>query len=296
MVSTLNLKGADLKSDAKSVPLSPESLTNAEELLAKLAQEATATTTNRPPGTAEADFSAGPRPAAPSLDIAPRPLGNAGEPRARGRRAVRGPLRFLLAGCVGVVATLAWQSYGTAGRQMVASLIPQLGLAPSPDGAEPLPAAASKLPAGAAVQAGGADAAPAQVAASDPVVTRAPASAEVMQQIEAMAHDITAMRQSMEQLTAAQSQMARTIAALQATEDARHEQPASASRPSAARKPAVPSPQRAAPILAPGPRPLSQSFEPSPGPPPPQPPALQPPRSFEPSSGPQPPRPPGSVP
>ncbi len=299
MNSMLSPKQDDLQHDASVVPPAPQNAASAEELLAKLARGAAGATTSRPPGTAEADFSAGPRLAAPSLDIAPRPLGNeqaAGdlgspsEPRSRCRRAaMRGPVRFLLAACIGVVATLAWQSYGAAGRYMIATLVPQLGLSSSPDMTQ-LPGVADEPPA-AATQTNGANAAPAQatalaqsapdpVAPPAPAVTpAAPASAEAMQQIETMAHDITAMRQSMEQLTAAQSEMARTIAALQASQDVRHEQPAPPPRSAAARKPAATTAQRAPQPLAPAPRPLSQSFTPSPGLPPPQPP-----------------RPPGSMP
>jgi len=293
MDSTLSLNEADLQCDAKLTPLPPENLTNAEELLAKLARGAAAATTNRP-AMAEADFSSGPRLAALSPDIAPRPLGNeqaTGGLRSRGRRAMPGPFRFLLAACIGVVATLAWQSYGAAGRPTVANFISQLGLSSSPDMTQP--GAANKDTAGAAVEANAADGAPAQVAAlaqtkPDPVVTPAPASADVIQQIEALAHDITAMRQSMEQLTAAQSQMARSIAALPVAEDARREQPASPPRrPTAARKPTGPPPQGAPQSLAPGPRPLSQSVATSPPPAPaPAPIPAQPP----------PPRPPGSLP
>jgi hypothetical protein len=289
MNSMLSPKRDDLQHGAGVVPPAPQNVASAEELLAKLARAAADAATNRRPGTAEADFSAGPRLAAPSLDITPRPLGNeqaASESRSRRRRGMRGPVRFLLAACIGVVATLAWQSYGAAGRHMIATLVPQLGLSSSPDMTQPLPGAADEPPAAAAAQTNAADAAPVQAAAlaqgaPDPVAPQAPAvtpaapaSAEAMQQIEAMAHDITAMRQSMEQLTAAQSEMARTIAALQASQDVRREQPAPPPRPAAARKPAATTTttQRAAQPLAPGPRPLSQSFTPSPGPPPPQPP------------------------
>ena len=35
-------------------------------------------------------------------------------------------MRFLIAFCVGVTATLAWQSYGDTAREMIASSYPQL--------------------------------------------------------------------------------------------------------------------------------------------------------------------------
>src|SRR6266850_1198118 len=43
--------------------------------------------------------------------------------------------RFLITFCIGVAATLAWQSYGDAARQIIASSYPQLGwlaLQPAP--------------------------------------------------------------------------------------------------------------------------------------------------------------------
>ena len=55
-------------------------------------------------------------------------------PRVRlGKRVSRAVARFLIIFCIGVVATLAWQSYGDATREMIASSSPQgLGwLAPS---------------------------------------------------------------------------------------------------------------------------------------------------------------------
>jgi hypothetical protein len=57
-------------------------------------------------------------------------------------------MRFLVGVCVGVAATLAWQSYGDAARAMVASSYPQLGwlapqaaVAPQPAAVAPQPAA-----------------------------------------------------------------------------------------------------------------------------------------------------------
>jgi hypothetical protein len=44
-----------------------------------------------------------------------------------GKRAARGLARFLIIFWTGVAATLAWQSYGDATREMVASSYPQLG-------------------------------------------------------------------------------------------------------------------------------------------------------------------------
>jgi hypothetical protein len=45
---------------------------------------------------------------------------------------------FLITFCIGVAATLGWQSYGDAAREMIASSYPQLGwVAPQPSSAPP---------------------------------------------------------------------------------------------------------------------------------------------------------------
>ncbi len=55
-----------------------------------------------------------------------------GQPSLR-KRASRALSRFLITFCIGVAATLAWQSYGDAARQMIANSYPLLGsLAPRP--------------------------------------------------------------------------------------------------------------------------------------------------------------------
>lgn len=51
--------------------------------------------------------------------------------KRRRRRSSGGFMRFLTTFCIGIAATLAWQSYGDAAREMVAGAYPQLGwLAP----------------------------------------------------------------------------------------------------------------------------------------------------------------------
>src|SRR5713226_9372130 len=50
---------------------------------------------------------------------------------AHGKRVLLALVRFLIMFCIGVAATLAWQSYGAAARERIASSYPQLGwLAP----------------------------------------------------------------------------------------------------------------------------------------------------------------------
>src|SRR5262245_6581377 len=48
-----------------------------------------------------------------------------------GKRALRSLARFLIIFCIGIAATLAWQSYGDAARETIANSSSQLGwLAP----------------------------------------------------------------------------------------------------------------------------------------------------------------------
>jgi hypothetical protein len=66
------------------------------------------------------------------IDLKPEdvPFPN-GQPSARKRP--RGFARFLIAFCTGIAATLLWQSYGDAAREMIANSYPRLGwLAPRP--------------------------------------------------------------------------------------------------------------------------------------------------------------------
>jgi len=50
--------------------------------------------------------------------------------RPRRRPASRRFARFLLAICIGVAGTLAWQSYGDATKQIIATRAPELGWSP----------------------------------------------------------------------------------------------------------------------------------------------------------------------
>ena len=108
------------------------------------------------------------------------------------QRPSRGLGRFLIIFCTGVAATLAWQSYGDAAREMIANSYPQLSwLAPQ---AAPLAQPASDTPA------------PAPSAIPSPE----------QQQIKEMSLAFATMRQSVDQLAAGQQQMADGIAKLTA--------------------------------------------------------------------------------
>jgi hypothetical protein len=276
----LNPAQADPHHDGDVVLLTQKDWTDAEEASSKLADVAS----DRRP-SARSDFSAGPR--EPSLDPTLRPadLNNAPlltDRPSLGRRTSRSLARFLVATCVGVAATLAWQSYGGTAEQMIANSAPHLSrllLSPSainpPSGREiPVeqlrpPAVQASVPQAASAQAGAVVLTTSETAA--PTAPTAPTPE--LQQFEAMSHDLAAVRQSVEQLAAGQEQMARDIGKLQtAGQDIRRR--ISALPPAAvttARKPVPPaqsSPPSSAALFRPAPprpAPLSSAAPPPPG-------------------------------
>jgi hypothetical protein len=114
-------------------------------------------------------------------------------PRKRKSRPV---VRFLVTFCIGVAATLTWQSFGDAARQVVASSSPVLGwLAPR----------VASL---------------AQVD-SDQAPPAGPAMASTgLQQPRAALLDLAAVRQSVEQVAAQNQQVVGDIAAMQTAQQA----------------------------------------------------------------------------
>jgi hypothetical protein len=221
------------------------------------------------------DFSAGPRMTEPSLDPTLRPDVNNGplatDRPSPGRRTSRSLARFLVAVCIGVAATLAWQSYSGTAKQMIANSAPRLGrllLSPpranQPSGREttieqPSPSAVqTSAPQAPSAQAGA-------VASSETAksTTRSAPSRELQQQLETMEQDLAAVRQSVEQLAAGQEQMARDIAKLHtAGQDIRRRTSALPPAATTAHKPAPPSqaaPQSStAPLTYPPPQPALQ--------------------------------------
>jgi len=126
------------------------------------------------------------------------------------------PMRFLIAFCVGVAATLAWQSYGDPARQIIASSYPQLGwLAPQ-----------------------------AAVAQTAPDTIVPPAPSPNQQELKAMSLGLAAVRQRVDQLAVGQEQIRRDITTkLQAAEqESRDKSSVPPPQPAAApaRKPAPP--------------------------------------------------------
>lgn len=116
-------------------------------------------------------------------DWPPRP-----SPRKRRSRPL---VRFLITFCTGIAATLAWQSFGDEARQLAASSSPVLGwLAPQ----------ITQAPSN-------------QLTAAEPA-TPSPD----LQQLKAISFDLSAMRQSVDQLATQHRQMASDIATMQAAQ------------------------------------------------------------------------------
>ena len=103
------------------------------------------------------------------------------------RRMLRSLTRFSIAALIGVGATLGWQSYGDAAKEMVIARAPTLAWL--------LPISTTKPPV---------------VAATSP---------GPVQQLEPLALNLDIVRRSVEQLAAKQEQMAQNIAAMQAVEE-----------------------------------------------------------------------------
>jgi hypothetical protein len=138
----------------------------------------------------------------------------------RARPAWRGFARYTLAICIGVAATLAWQSYGQATKEIVATRAPELGW--SPEAKQTIASWVeqlgwTKLPTSSDAAARLSLPETAQVAtvaqtASDKVAPRVPIAASVdPQQIQQIARDIAGLRQSVEQVVDGQTKMAAEI-------------------------------------------------------------------------------------
>jgi hypothetical protein len=153
------------------------------------------------PSPAQSEFSEGSLPVKPSVEapaIRPADLKNDRSLKRRQSLGMRVPLaiaRFLITFCVGVAATLAWQSYGDAAREMIANSSPQLSwLAPQ--------------------------AASVGQSAPDPIAPAASgASAADPQQLNAVSIDLDAVRQSVDRIAAGQEQITRTVDQLAAGQE-----------------------------------------------------------------------------
>ncbi len=130
------------------------------------------------------------------------------------RRGSRGFARYLVAICIGVAAALAWQSYGEAAKQMIATSAPELGW--SSEAKQMIASWVQQLgwtkpPAGSEKQV-----APVAQTAVAPNGPTAPSFDP--EKIQQMARDLATLRQTVEQLAAGQTQVTREIAKLEAAD------------------------------------------------------------------------------
>ncbi len=142
-----------------------------------------------------------------SMRMSPRPPGVndqfASDMPSTGRRLYRRVARFfimvLIAAFIGVAARY-WQSHGDKTVKLVRTYALSIGLL-TPErqsrGAEPAPQQSAPL-------------------TQKPATAAASSSPELVEQLEAMARDLTAVRHQVEQLAATQEQMTHNIASLQA--------------------------------------------------------------------------------
>ena len=125
------------------------------------------------------------------------------------RLASRGFARYLVATCIVVAAILAWQSYGEAAKQIIATRVPELGWSPQTKQMKP-PVVESK-------------AVPVTQTAPETVAPKAPtASSFDPEQVQRMVQSFAALRESVQQLAARQESLAalaRTVDQLAARQD-----------------------------------------------------------------------------
>jgi hypothetical protein len=122
------------------------------------------------------------------------------------RRGSRGFARYLVAILIGVAATLAWQSYGDAAKQIIATRAPELGWSPE---AKQMITSSIQWIGLTKPGAGSEKQAPPLAQTAPPAPSIDPA------QVQQMTQNLSALRQNVEQLTAGQDQMARQIARLE---------------------------------------------------------------------------------
>jgi hypothetical protein len=144
------------------------------------------------------------------------------------KRALRALARYFVAMCIAVAGTLAWQSYGEANKQTIATRAPELGW--SPEATQMIagwvqqlgwtkttlagPEASAVRPVAETLQA-----IPVAQAAPEAVASKAPATPAVdPEQGQRLMQSLTALQQSVDQLASAQEQLARQIKLLQVSD------------------------------------------------------------------------------
>jgi cytoskeletal protein RodZ len=163
---------------------------------------------------------------------------------------LRAFVRFLVAICIGVAGTLAWQAYGGDAKQVIATRAPELGWSPEVKqtiASWTKPLAGPENTAAQPVQETQ-QAAPVSQTAPE-AVAPTPAASIDPEQVKQMAQSLDELRQTVGQLAAAQEQFGREMTRLQAADQeilARIPAPPPPPSPATAptRKPAAVPPQR----------------------------------------------------
>jgi len=125
--------------------------------------------------------------------------------RKNPKRRSRGFVRFLVAICIGVAGTLGWQSYGEAIKQMVAIRAPELGWSPE-----------AKQMIATSIQWLGWTNPPANREDRETVAPKTLTAPSLdPAQVQQMVQNLAAVRETVQELAAGQTQMAREIAKLE---------------------------------------------------------------------------------
>jgi hypothetical protein len=138
------------------------------------------------------------------------------------RRSSGGFARYLLPMCIGVAVTLAWLSYGGAAKRIIATKAPELGWSPNAKqmiagwvkqlGSSKPPATAESTDRPSVAQ----TPQPVSVAQTASAVPSAPVAPSIdPEQVHQIASDVTALRQTIDQLAARQDRMAHVVDTLQ---------------------------------------------------------------------------------
>jgi len=141
------------------------------------------------------------------------------------RRALRALVRYFVVICIAVAGTLVWQSYGEATKQIIATKAPDLGW--SPEAKQMIASWVQELgwtkpgPDTSPVRlpVAGIQVIPVAQTAPEAAAPKAPAAPSIdPEQVQQITRSLTALQQSVEQLAAAQDQMAHQITSLQAAD------------------------------------------------------------------------------
>jgi hypothetical protein len=146
-----------------------------------------------------------------------RPLAIENEMKRRRSQSSRGLIRYVVAICIGVAATLAWQSYGEATKQIIATGAPEFGWSPEAkqmiaswvlqlSWTRPVESSAVR-PSAPEMQ----QAALATQAAPQDLAPKAPTPSVDPDQVHQLALDLVALRQTVERLAAGQERILEKI-------------------------------------------------------------------------------------